>query len=100
MGTQPKPISGMEPVHHKAVTHYNEVAQRQYEMGKAKYGTILRTHNGRDAGRDVMEEYVDMGQYLTQLIMEHNDAKRLLKRFADRDDVLRKEISDAGFNLG
>ena len=38
--------------------------------GKKKYGTVLRTFNGRSALRDAYEEAMDLTMYLKQKLME------------------------------
>ena len=38
--------------------------------GIATYGTPLKTHNGRDAKKDMTEELLDFSQYQQQYIME------------------------------
>jgi hypothetical protein len=43
-------------------------------FGKAKYGTELMTHNGRDALVDAYQEALDLVMYLKQEIMERGDA--------------------------
>ena len=40
------------------------------KMGKEKYGTVLRTNNGRDALIDAYQEALDLCCYLKQEIME------------------------------
>ena len=40
------------------------------EMGKAKYGTYLRTRNGRNAINDYLQEQLDAIMYATQAYME------------------------------
>lgn len=42
-------------------------------FGIEKYGTALRTHNGRDALMDAYQELLDAAQYIKQLIMERDD---------------------------
>jgi len=44
------------------------------EMGRRKYGTVLRTDNGRDALMDAYQEALDLCCYLKQAIMERNEA--------------------------
>jgi hypothetical protein len=39
-------------------------------MGKAKYGTELKTHNGRKALVDAYQEALDLCLYLKQALME------------------------------
>jgi hypothetical protein len=42
-------------------------------MGRAKYGTRLKTNNGRDALMDAYQEILDALMYLKQEIMERED---------------------------
>ncbi len=41
------------------------------ETGKEKYGTYLRTDNGRDALVDAYQEALDLCMYLKQKLMEN-----------------------------
>jgi hypothetical protein len=50
-----------------------ELIRQRTALGKAKYGTVLRTRNGRDATMDALQEALDMCQYLTQRVMELQD---------------------------
>ncbi len=45
------------------------------DMGKMKYGTELRTHNGRDALTDAYQEVLDLAVYLKQLLLERDGNK-------------------------
>jgi hypothetical protein len=45
------------------------------KMGQRKYGTVLRTHNGRDALVDAYQEAMDLVLYLKQAIMERDMEK-------------------------
>lgn len=40
------------------------------ELGISKYGTVLKTFNGRDCLTDALQEAIDLSQYLCQKIME------------------------------
>ena len=42
-------------------------------FGKNKYGTFLKTHNGRSALKDLLDELLDAAMYIEQLIMEIED---------------------------
>ena len=46
------------------------------EMGKAKYGTYLQTHNGRDSLMDAYQECLDLAMYLRQRVEEDKDGGR------------------------
>jgi hypothetical protein len=99
MGDQPEPKTGMRDVFPTAMHQFELTAHNQYEAGKAKYGTVLQTHNARDAGADCMQELVDAVQYLTQLRIENCDAQLLISRWVARMPELRKEAEDAGFTF-
>jgi len=43
------------------------------EVGKGKYGTYLRTNNGRNALVDAYQEALDLCMYLKQKLMEENN---------------------------
>lgn len=47
--------------------------QERAEFGYKKYGTYLRTDNGRDALVDAYQEAVDLAMYLKQLILEREE---------------------------
>lgn len=47
---------------------------KRKDMGTAKYGTPLRTNNGRDPLVDLYQELLDAVVYLKQFLMER-DAK-------------------------
>jgi hypothetical protein len=46
---------------------------RRAEVSKERYGTYLRTHNGRRALVDAYQEALDLCMYLKQLLMEAED---------------------------
>ena len=50
----------------------------RHETGVREYGTPLQPHNGRDAGRDAMDEILDFSVYATQLLIELDDNERAL----------------------
>lgn len=47
--------------------------ENQAIKGLQHYGTVLKTHNGRDALQDAYEEALDMAMYLAQVLMERDD---------------------------
>lgn len=85
---QPKPTDGKELVFPEAMRCLREFVDgdrpelnfalepciarlhRRVEQGHAKYGTYLKTFNGRDAIRDAWEEAADLVFYLTQAGLE------------------------------
>jgi hypothetical protein len=48
-----------------------DMRQRDQE-GRARYGTPLQPHNGRDALRDAYEEALDLAVYLRQALYERD----------------------------
>lgn len=42
------------------------------EVGKEKYGAMLKTENGRDALMDAYQEACDLVMYLKQALMERD----------------------------
>lgn len=63
---QPRPTGDGEIVYLAVI----EDMRKRAEVGKSRYGTYLRTHNGRDALRDAYEEAMDLCMYLKQLMLE------------------------------
>jgi hypothetical protein len=47
-----------------------EDIKARVEAGKSKYGTVLQSHNGRDALMDAYQEAIDLVLYLRQAIEE------------------------------
>lgn len=63
---QPPPAEGGEMVLLEVINNLRERA----EMGYAKYGTYLMTHNGRKPLWDGYQEILDFVMYLRQYLME------------------------------
>lgn len=74
MSEQPTPTKGKVSVTEPFRTRFVKEGAERDMLGLERYGTALRTHNGRDAGRDAWEEWYDLGKYLEQLRIEHSDA--------------------------
>lgn len=68
---EPDPKPGGEVV----LTHVIRDLQDRAEMGIRKYGTYLRTGNGRDALMDAYQEALDLVMYLRQSLLEREDGK-------------------------
>ncbi len=69
---------GQQTVLSTAKASYDTVFDKQINKGMDKYGVVLSTFNGRDAGQDAVEELVDLSVYLTQLRMEHQAFAEIL----------------------
>lgn len=65
----------------EALADYPEIAvlvSARYAFGRSKYGTGLRTHNGRDPLEDARQELGGLLQYLWQAKMEGRDIHSFL----------------------
>lgn len=69
---------GSQTVLATAKAAYDNTFEKQIAKGLEKYGVVLTTFNGRDAGKDAIEELVDLSVYLTQLRMEHQAYREIL----------------------
>jgi uncharacterized protein involved in exopolysaccharide biosynthesis len=74
MSEQPAPTQGTTSVTEPFRERFVKDGAERDRVGVERYGTALRAHNGRDAGRDAWEEWYDLGKYLEQLRIEHADA--------------------------
>ena len=68
---EPPPIDGQIVVIDLVAEDLNARA----EMGLKRYGTLLMTHNGRDALMDAYQEALDLCMYLRQAIAERDEAR-------------------------
>lgn len=67
-----------EPGDETVIEHVmSDLLMRAY-VGKAQYGTLLQTNNGRDPLVDAYQEALDMCMYLKQALLERDEqiAKR------------------------
>lgn len=67
--TQPKPTPNNNPAVWDLVL--SDMAARD-KLGKARYGTRLQPHNGRDNLWDAYEEAIDLAFYLRAAIFERD----------------------------
>jgi hypothetical protein len=74
MPHEPMPVetAASSFVQARAINMFNRIYNEQWARGAAKYGTELKTFNGRDAGNDAMQELADAVAYVMQLILENN----------------------------
>jgi hypothetical protein len=89
MTEQPLPRRGKRLVLPHAIWLLAGALVRQTRKGWQRYHSLLRTENGRDVGRDWLEELVDLLMYGTQLVLENRDLKaevaKLKKLLAERE---------------
>jgi hypothetical protein len=79
---QPQPKPGREDVPPLARAEFERVMDTQTRKGLATYGTVLQTHNGRDAVADAKAECVDLWQYLCQVGREVEDMRVVCRLLA------------------
>lgn len=71
VGPEPAPVPNVSaPVWELVV----QDMQARDQFGRAKYGTPLQAHNGRDALVDLYQELLDAVVYTRQLIAERDHA--------------------------
>lgn len=75
---QPSPTHGVKVVVDIVLQDIRERA----EVGKIKYGTYLKTHNGRIALWDAYQEAIDLVMYLRQEILNREDYAQLDSKIA------------------
>lgn len=76
-GDQPLPVPNGRPSAHDRLLEL--VAQRR-QIGLDRYGSLLQPHNGRDTGRDLVEELADGAVYALTLADEAADLQEALLR--------------------
>lgn len=75
-GDQPLPTAGAECVQDALIA----LIEERKQLGIQRYGSPLMTHNGRDAGRDAVEEALDLTVYSMQVAMELRDLRAAVAR--------------------
>ncbi|MFJ8006132.1 hypothetical protein [Streptomyces fagopyri] len=73
---QPLPTAGTECVQDALIA----LIEERKQLGIQRYGSPLMTHNGRDAGRDAVEEALDLAVYSMQVAMELRDLRAAVAR--------------------
>lgn len=66
--------------------------QARDHIGRARYGTPLQAHNGRDALRDAYEEALDQAVYLRQAIVERSDIAAERDRLLVENAAISKQL--------
>jgi hypothetical protein len=78
-----------KPVQAYAIRLITNTIEEQWEKGKAKYGSDLMTHNGRDASTDAMQELADAVVYVAQMRVEMGDMREEIASLAEqRNDFI------------
>jgi hypothetical protein len=94
MSEQPMPKTGKVSVTEPFRARFVEEGAERDMLGLERYGTALRTDNGRDAARDAWEEWYDLGKYLEQMRIEHADAQAEIERLTTKIGALTIQLDD------
>lgn len=101
-GDQPLPNGGQQCVQDALIAKIEERKQ----LGVQRYGSVLMTHNGRDAGQDMVEEAVDLAVYSMQVAMELRDLRANVEQYRHlravagvHCDALGNLLHDAGIRM-
>lgn len=66
---QPQPTKGQTDIYPLVLKDI----EARVKAGKQKYGTLLQSHNGRDALWDLYQELIDAAMYIRQVIEERDN---------------------------
>lgn len=78
---------------------FNETFLQQVEKGRSRYGTLLKTFNGRNAFVDLLQEQADSLVYTTQLYMEAVVLGDLLDEALDLLERMLPQLRDRSLAL-
>ncbi len=92
---QPPPIANDMPAVWNLVLM--DMTERD-QVGRARYGTPLQPHNGRDALKDAYQEALDMAVYLRQAIYERDECKAMTFGLAIEAIERGEKVARAGWN--
>lgn len=77
-------VAGEAAVELRSMGHHDvaDDIEARIRLGEKKYGTRLKSHNGRDAMLDLYQETLDAVNYSKQLMVEGRDDGNLFLTFA------------------
>ncbi len=70
-----------------------EDIEARIRMGEKKYGTRLKSHNGRDAMLDLYQEVLDGINYSKQLVIEGRDDDTFFNCLVELAAVVRRKLN-------
>lgn len=96
---QPPPEPGQETVWPMLERLFQAMLPERVEEGIKRYGTPLQTFNGRDAFQDSMQEWFDLGLYVTQMSIERTVLEALVLALLhdlehERTDAIQRDIEE------
>src|SRR5271168_129308 len=71
-----------------------EDTEARIRLGEQKYGTRLKSHNGRDAMLDLYQEILDGCNYAKQLVIEGKDNGNLFKQLVGLAVVIKFKLNN------
>jgi hypothetical protein len=74
--------------------HIAEDTEARIRLGEKKYGTRLKSHNGRDAMLDLYQEVLDGLNYSEQLVVENKDDGGLFSQLAMLAIVIKTKLDN------
>jgi|SRR5208282_1897984 len=103
-GVQPLPTHGqvdvaVEAAEELRVRGLHEIAEdieARILLGERKYGSRLKTHNGRDALLDLMQECLDSINYAKQVQLEGLDTGGLFEKAVEITVLVKQKIDERG----
>ena len=69
-----------------------EDTEARIRLGEKKYGTRLKSNNGRDAMLDLYQEILDGCNYAKQLVVENKDDGALFKQLVDLAQTVKARL--------
>lgn len=71
-----------------------EDTEARIRLGEKKYGTRLKSHNGRDAMLDLYQEILDGINYSKQLVVENKDDGSLFNELVDLAKKIKSRLDN------
>jgi len=71
-----------------------EDTEARIRLGEKKYGTRLKSNNGRDAMLDLYQEILDGCNYAKQLVVENKDDGALFKQLVDLAQTVKARLDN------
>lgn len=74
--------------------HIAEDTEARIRLGEKKYGTRLKSHNGRDAMLDLYQEVLDGVNYSKQLVIENKDDDTFFRCLVDLACLIKAKLEN------
>jgi hypothetical protein len=77
-----------------------EDTEARIRLGEKKYGTRLKSHNGRDAMLDLYQEVLDGINYAKQLVIEDKDDDFFFLSLVSLAKKIKQKLDHPGATVG